>query len=94
MNEKELIPRVRAAIERRPGDVGAYGDLFELCRNLEETDFAAAHETNLQLRRDVVRMIRGGGSSIRADCPYLANQDKLLGHPADLHLQGVPFYLA
>ena len=61
MTEKELIPRVRAAIERRPGDVGAYGDLFELCRNLEETDFAAAHETNLQLRRDVVRMIRGGG---------------------------------
>lgn len=66
MTEKELIPRVRAAIERRPGDVGAYGDLFELCRNLEGTDFAAAHETNLQLRRDVVRMIRGGGSSIGA----------------------------
>ena len=45
-----MAESIRAAIARKPADIGAYNDLFSLCRSWEETDFKAAHAVNKQLR--------------------------------------------
>lgn len=63
MNYEKLSGSIRAVIDRRPGDVGAYNDLFSLCREWETEDFSAAHRLNkelLTLSADQVR--RGGGA--------------------------------
>ena len=49
MNYEKLSGSIRAVIDRRPGDVGAYSDLFSLCREWETEDFSAAHEVNKEL---------------------------------------------
>lgn len=62
MNYEKLSGSIRAVIDRRPGDVGAYSDLFSLCREWETEDFSAAHKVNkalLALSADQV--VRGGG---------------------------------
>ena len=62
MNYEKLSGSIRAVIDRRPGDSGAYSDLFSLCREWETEDFSAAHRLNkelLTLSADQVR--RGGG---------------------------------
>lgn len=62
MNYEKLSGSIRAVIDRRPGDNGAYSDLFSLCREWETEDFSAAHRLNkelLTLSADQVR--RGGG---------------------------------
>lgn len=43
MNYEKLSGSIRAVIDRRPGDDGAYSDLFSLCREWETEDFSAAH---------------------------------------------------
>ena len=63
MNYEKLAGSIRAVIDRRPGDSGAYSDLFSLCREWETEDFSAAHKANkelLTLSADQVR--RGGGA--------------------------------
>ena len=63
MNYEKLAGSIRAVIDRRPGDVGAYSDLFSLCREWETEDFSAAHKVNkelLELSADQV--VRGGGA--------------------------------
>lgn len=63
MNYEKLSGSIRAVIDRRPGDVGAYSDLFSLCREWETEDFSAAHKVNkelLALSADWV--VRGGGA--------------------------------
>lgn len=63
MNYEKLSGSIRAVIDRRPEDSGAYSDLFSLCREWEPEDFSAAHKVNkelLALSADMV--VRGGGA--------------------------------
>ena len=62
MNYEKLSGSIRAVIDRRPGDVGAYSDLFSLCREWETEDFSAAHKTNKELLAlSADQVVRGGG---------------------------------
>lgn len=63
MNYEKLSGSIRAVIDRRPGDVGAYGDLFSLCREWETEDFSAAHKVNKELLAlSADQVVRGGGA--------------------------------
>ena len=62
MNYEKLYGSIRAVIDRRPGDVGAYSDLFSLCREWEAEDFSAAHKVNKELLAlSADQVVRGGG---------------------------------
>ena len=62
MNYEKLSGSIRAVIDRRPGDVGAYSDLFSLCREWETEDFSAAHKVNKELLAlSANQVVRGGG---------------------------------
>ena len=63
MNYEKLSGSIRAVIDRRPGDNGAYSDLFSLCREWESEDFSAAHKVNKELLAlSADRVVRGGGA--------------------------------
>lgn len=63
MNYEKLSGSIRAVINRRPGDVGAYSDLFSLCREWETEDFSAAHKVNKELLAlSADQVVRGGGA--------------------------------
>lgn len=63
MNYEKLSGSIRAVIDRRPGDVGAYNDLFSLCREWETEDFSAAHRLNKELLAlSANQVVRGGGA--------------------------------
>lgn len=63
MNYEKLSGSIRAVIDRRPGDNGAYSDLFSLCREWETEDFSAAHKVNKELLAlSAEQVIRGGGA--------------------------------
>lgn len=63
MNYEKLSGSIRAVIDRRPGDNGAYSDLFSLCREWEIEDFSAAHKTNKELLAlSADQVVRGGGA--------------------------------
>lgn len=63
MNYEKLSGSIRAVIDRRPGDNGAYSDLFSLCRELETEDFSAAHKVNKELLAlSADQVVRGGGA--------------------------------
>ena len=63
MNYKKLSGSIRAVIDRRPGDNGAYSDLFSLCREWETEDFSAAHKVNKELLAlSADQVVRGGGA--------------------------------
>lgn len=57
MNYGKLSTSILVAIENRPGDIGAYEDLFSLCQAWAETDFTAAHRANKQLKDMCDRMM-------------------------------------
>lgn len=57
MDYGKLSTSILGAIENRPGDIGAYEDLFSLCQAWAETDFKAAHRTNKQLKDMCDRMM-------------------------------------
>lgn len=62
MNYEKLSGSIRAVIDRRPGDNGAYSDLFSLCREWETADFSAAHKVNKELLAlSADQVVRGGG---------------------------------
>lgn len=61
MNYEKLSGSIRAVIDRRPGDVGAYNDLFSLCREWETEDFSAAHRLNKELLTLSADQVRHGG---------------------------------
>lgn len=61
MNYEKLSGSIRAVIDRRPGDNGAYSDLFSLCREWETEDFAAAHKANKELLTLSADQVRHGG---------------------------------
>lgn len=50
MDYEKLSTSILGAIENRPGDIGAYEDLFSLCQAWAETDFTAAHRANKHLK--------------------------------------------
>ena len=63
MNYEKLSDSIRAVIDRRPGDNGAYSDLFSLCREWETEDFSAAHKVNKELLAlSANQVVRGGGA--------------------------------
>lgn len=63
MNYEKLSGFIRAVIDRRPGDNGAYSDLFSLCREWETEDFSAAHKVNKELLMlSADQVVRGGGA--------------------------------
>ena len=63
MNYEKLSGSIRAVIDRRPGDNGAYSDLFSLCREWEIEDFSAAHKANKELLAlSADQVVRGGGA--------------------------------
>lgn len=63
MNYEKLAGSIRAVIDRRPGDSGAYSDLFSLCREWETEDFSAAHKVNKELLAlSANQVVRGGGA--------------------------------
>jgi predicted phage terminase large subunit-like protein len=53
-----LKNRIFAAIQSHPLDFAAYEDMFGLCREVEGSDFAVAHEWNHQLRDKVCMALR------------------------------------
>jgi predicted phage terminase large subunit-like protein len=57
MDYEKLSASILGAIENRPGDIGAYEDLFSLCQAWAETDFTAAHLANKQLKDMCDRMM-------------------------------------
>lgn len=62
MNYEKLSGSIRAVIDRRPEDNGAYSDLFSLCREWETEDFSAAHKVNKELLAlSADQVVRGGG---------------------------------
>lgn len=63
MNYEKLSSSIRAVIDRRPGDSGAYSDLFSLCREWETEDFSAAHKVNKELLAlSADQVVHGGGA--------------------------------
>ena len=63
MNYEKLSGSIRAVIDRRPRDNGAYSDLFSLCREWETEDFSAAHKVNKELLAlSADQVVRGGGA--------------------------------
>lgn len=63
MNYEKLSGSIRAVIDRRPEDSGAYSDLFSLCREWEAEDFSAAHKVNKELLAlSADQVVRGGGA--------------------------------
>lgn len=63
MNYEKLSGSIRAVIDRRPGDNGAYSDLFSLCREWETENFSAAHKVNKELLAlSANQVVRGGGA--------------------------------
>lgn len=63
MNYEKLSGSIRAVIDRRLGDNGAYSDLFSLCREWETEDFSAAHKVNKELLAlSADQVVRGGGA--------------------------------
>ena len=61
VNYDKIALSIKAAIDRRPADKGAYDDLFSLCRGWEAEDFAAAHALNKELIGMCATQIRNGG---------------------------------
>ena len=61
VNYDKIALSIKAAIDRRPSDKGAYDDLFSLCRGWEAEDFAAAHALNKELIGMCAAQIRNGG---------------------------------
>lgn len=63
MNYEKLSGSIRAVIDRRSEDNGAYSDLFSLCREWETEDFSAAHKVNKELLAlSADQVVRGGGA--------------------------------
>ena len=60
MMNKLLITKIFSKIKKTPADITAYEDLFSLCRNIEQDDFALAHSTNEGLRRVISTAIKRG----------------------------------
>lgn len=77
MNDKLLISKIEQAIKRQPNDFAAYGDLFAVCRDIENLDFELAHKTNKILRASANNALKTCNSR-DADRFYGLYRDTLL----------------
>ena len=66
MDYRKLAATIRAKIEAVPWDIGAYTDLFSLCRNWEDEDHAAAHGENKRILQECREKIK--------TCPQAADK--------------------
>ena len=64
MDYAKIALSIKAAIDRRPADKGAYDDLFSLCRGWEAEDFSAAHALNKELIGMCAAQVRNGGKEV------------------------------
>lgn len=55
---KSLIAKIFSKIKKTPADITAYEDLFSLCRNIEQEDFALAHSTKEEERKKISAAIK------------------------------------
>lgn len=63
MDYSKIASSIHAVIDLRPGDNGAYSDLFSLCREWETEDFSAAHKVNKELMAlSADQVVHGGGA--------------------------------
>ena len=53
-----LREKIFEKIKNYPSEIGAYEDLFSLCRNIEEESFALSHSTNKELRKLLLAEIK------------------------------------
>ena len=58
MNYEKLKERILQAVNTRPLDFEAYNDMFALCREYEQEQFATAHEWNQTFRVDIGLALR------------------------------------
>lgn len=58
MDYKKLIPKFFQKTEKSPRSFEAYNDLFTVCRSMESENFKAAHETNAELRRYIIKGLK------------------------------------
>lgn len=65
MDYEQVSASILRAIERRRTDIGAYKDLFDLCKAWEATDFPAAHGMNRQLRDMCDAEMNRSGASVK-----------------------------
>ena len=80
MNYDKIALSIKAAIDRRPADKGAYDDLFSLCRGWEAEDFAAAHALNKELIGMCAAQVRNGGKEA-AHCYEICRKALLFEAP-------------
>ena len=65
MDYEQVSASILRAIERHRTDIGAYKDLFDLCKAWEATDFQAAHGMNRQLRDMCDAEMNRSGASVK-----------------------------
>ena len=66
MDYGKLAATIRAKIEAAPRNIGAYNDLFSLCRSWEDEDHAAAHGENKRILQECRKKIK--------TCPQAADK--------------------
>lgn len=54
----KLVKKIFSKIKKTPSEITAYEDLFSLCRNIEQENFALAHLTNEELRKKISAAIK------------------------------------
>ena len=59
---KDLISKIKKRIKAKPKNASDYENLFQVCRNAEDTDFDLAHKTNRELRGLVTDAMRVKGA--------------------------------
>ena len=62
MNYENLANSIWSVATDKPNDRAAYTDLFALCRDWEEHDFASAHEWNKKLLKVAASQVKQTGS--------------------------------
>lgn len=91
MNYEKLSGSIRAVIDRRPGDNGAYSDLFSLCREWETEDFSAADKANKDLLTFSARQVVHTNANTKMVKPK--NKPRFLPivyHSVDARQSGLP----
>ena len=95
MNYEKLSGSIRAVIDRRPRDNGAYSDLFSLCREWETEDFSAAHKVNKELLTFSARQVVHTNANTKMVKPK--NKPRFLPivyHSVDARQSGLPDWIS
>ena len=95
MNYEKLSGSIRAVIDQRPGDNGAYSGLFSLCREWETEDFSAAHKVNKELLTFSARQVVHTNANTKMVKPK--NKPRFLPivyHSVDARQSGLPDWIS